>query len=841
MLPVLDGENISGFLKNNYGDEYLYEVNGSAFNKAGSEAVYQQHFGDKLFEKNSLFILLGTDSGLLPRYIEKRGVPEGSYYIFIELPRVLEKIEEVYPSGDFGKKIILTTFDQWQHRAIEIEFQNYVYLNNMFFFPSVGAEDANLEGYRDVGRDLLEELEKLRWMLTAELGNEIFNIRQLENLAENRLPAACLKGMFPGKTAIVLGGGPSLDDVLPWLGESRHREQVVVIAVSRIARRLIEVDITPDLLVSIDPNPISFDISKEMLLLWERTVFVHMHHVISGLAGQWRGRNLFLGRRFAWESTLNEGILSTPGPTVTNTAIALAVEMGFAQLLLAGVDLCFSQSGCTHAKGSDESKSGPQLGRGQLWVETNGGNMAETTPDLHFAITQIETQAAQAAGRGCRLVNVGRDAAKVPGVSFLAIDETEIDPLQQPAFEVMIDQLPPDDREARTRFYREALAELERAIGSFKEVEGLADDALQANAAFSDRNTNGSLRLKHKARLDEIDSQLKNNFPDFEMLFKQFGIRGFLKMTHVDQDKDWDQEEIEKLSRIYYEAYRDSAARLLEITESARKRLLTRLEEEGNAPDFETLCEQWETDAQPGRALVWVTRHPGWQLPVSVGERLADLENKFQAILDNHETLHLKRAQVWSGFGQVRGKLRQLFKLGQQDHLEKLLGCLEPLEDAEAQLLFHLGRGYLAELEGEVEKALGDYQALIEELFEDQANPILEDGLQRVLSLSLERRDTEHALLAAKCLSGVSPIYLPHYAELLRLLGATCEALDVYADYLAKVPDDIVVMLKLGRLYLELGLGEGAQLMFDAVLEKDPENQAATNLLACVDGGRMQG
>lgn len=828
------------FLTNRYGDNYLHEVNGSAFCKAGSEAVYSQHFGDKIFEKNALFIMLGTDSGLLPKYIEKRGVPEGSHYIFVELPSVLEKIQEIFPPGGFDKKIILTTFDQWQHRAIEIEFQNYVYLNNMFFFPSVGAEDANLEGYRDVGGELLEELEKLRWMLTAELGNEIFNIRQLENLAENRLPATCLKGMFPGKTAIVLGGGPSLDDALPWLRESSQREQVVVIAVSRIARRLVEVGITPDILVSIDPNPISFDISKEMLLLWERTVFVHMHHVISALAGQWRGRNLFLGRRFAWESTLNEGILSTPGPTVTNTAIALAVEMGFAHLLLAGVDLCFSQSGCTHAKGSDESQSGPQLGRGQLWVETNGGNMAETTPDLHFAITQIEAQAEHAAGRGCRLVNVGRDAAKVPGVLFLAIDAVEIDPLPRSAFEVMIDQLPPDDGEARMRFYREALSELERAIACFKEVEGLADEALKANAAFSDRNTKGRLRLKHKARLDEIDAQLKNSFPDFEMLFKQFGIRGFLKMTHGDQDRDWDQEDIEKLSRIYYEAYRDSAVRLLDITENGRKRLLTRIEEEGDTPDFDALCEQWEKDAQPGRALVWVTRHPGRHLPVAVRERMVDLEHKFQAILDNHDTLHLKRAQVWSGFGQVRGKLRQLFKLGQQAHLEKLLGCLEPLEDAEAQLLFHLAQGYLAELEGDVEKALGEYHALVEELVEDQSNPILEDGLQRVLSLSLERRDTEHALLAAKCLSGISPIYLPHYAELLRLLGATCEALDVYADYLEKVPDDIVVMFKLGRLYLELGLGEGAQLMFNAVLEKDPENQAAINLLESVDGGRMQ-
>ncbi len=104
--------------------------------------------------------------------------------------------------------------------------------------------------------------------------------------------------------------------------------------------------------------------------------------------------------------------------------------------------------------------------------------------------------------------------------------------------------------------------------------------------------------------------------------------------------------------------------------------------------------------------------------------------------------------------------------------------------------------------------------------------------MHRVLSISLDRSDAEHALLAARCLSGMSPVYLPCYADLLRLVGAKNEALDIYADYLEKVPDDLVVMLKLGRFYLELGIEEGARLMFDTVLEKDPANQAATSLLS---------
>ena len=48
-------------------------------------------------------------------------------------------------------------------------------------------------------------------------------------------------------------------------------------------------------------------------------------------------------------------------------------------------------------------------------------------------------------------------------------------------------------------------------------------------------------------------------------LTEKFGIKNFLKITQGDQDRDWDQDDVERLGRIYYEAYRDSAERLLNI------------------------------------------------------------------------------------------------------------------------------------------------------------------------------------------------------------------------------------------------------------------------------------
>ena len=44
------------------------------------------------------------------------------------------------------------------------------------------------------------------------------------------------------------------------------------------------------------------------------------------------------------------------------------------------------------------------------------------------------------------------------------------------------------------------------------------------------------------------------------------------------------------------------------------------------------------------------------------------------------------------------------------------------------------------------------------------------------------------------------------------------------------------VMMKMGQLYLELGVADGARLMFESVLAEDPGNSAAQKLLSDLDG-----
>ena len=170
---------------------------------------------------------------------------------------------------------------------------------------------------------------------------EMFIQARLRNLAENLIPATILKQKFVGKSCIMLGGGTFLDISIDWI--KANAERLVIIAASRVVGKLNRLNIKVDIVVSVGPQSPSFDVNKDFMQLERDVLLNNSYHVAPQIMGQWRGISLYIGTRLPWNTDSDEDNIKTIGPTVTNTAIEIATEMGFKQVILCGVDFCHSQ------------------------------------------------------------------------------------------------------------------------------------------------------------------------------------------------------------------------------------------------------------------------------------------------------------------------------------------------------------------------------------------------------------------------------------------------------------------------------------------------------------------
>ena len=824
LLPDLDSAE-SRFLTNRFGESYLYAINRDAFNKIGSQAVFQQQLPDTVWEKDRLHIIIGTDSGLLIRHIQDRGVAPGSRFIFIEQAEVIEPVRQHINDLPAEPRITLTSPEFWQQAAQAADIDTYVYLDRIQLLKSVGATDAYLRGYRDLHTSVEGDLKSWIWALRSQLASSSFIQCQLDNLAENRLPATRLKDGFSGHTAVLLAGGPSLDDILPWVRQ--HRDKLLLVAVSRIARRLLEEGVQPDIVCTIDPTRLSFDISREMLNFDpQQVLLVNAYHTHPPLLSQWRGDSLFLGPTFPWPAKTQDDNLPVTGPTVSNTAIALLMEMGVAQIIFAGLDLCTRPDGTRYAAGSNESQAGHSLGMVGLRVPTNAGGISDTSEDFMQSIHDIGRQAISARKQGIRLINPSPHAARITGIDYLLLEEIDLPPAPQNIRRQITALLPANNRQARLDHYHQSERELRRIENQLRKIRTLSLAALRYNDGLFGRNGMAQ-NFKYKHKMDRVEKHLNRDFPQLSELVKRFGIRQFLRVLRTDEEREWSDEEVEETGRTYYESYHDGADRLLGLIKDALVRLHSRIAEEDEAVDLDALAGQWRADEAPGRGRVWHHHHPQATL-MEQGQAILDrLAAEFDARIKQQDTPHMARCRQQAGLKNVASKAALLFRQGDHEGLRNLAEALGQLDSPEARELRHFALGQLAEGEGRNDDALQAYQQI-------GAGALLEDALSRISSLCLARDDFDNARLAFDCLSQISPGYLPQYAELMRITGRMDEAAELYTRYLEQVPEDLSTMLRLGRLYQENGVIDGARWAFNYVLERDPDNRAAHSLRAAL-------
>jgi len=194
------------------------------------------------------------------------------------------------------------------------------------------------------------------------------------------------KGLKPDIPAVVVGSGPSLEFLLPYL--KRYADRLFIISCGTALGILQKHAIKPDLHANIERTELPYEVAvkstsedfrKGIPFLGANNNYPPFFEIFGKSA-------MFLKAGDAGADLFPQEKLYYVNPTVTNTGLALAFYLGFRRVYLFGVDLAF-RGKKHHAEGSAYDtllKDMEKLLKGEIEVEGNFGEKLTTT-SIFFA------------------------------------------------------------------------------------------------------------------------------------------------------------------------------------------------------------------------------------------------------------------------------------------------------------------------------------------------------------------------------------------------------------------------------------------------------------------------
>ncbi|MEH6733308.1 MAG: 6-hydroxymethylpterin diphosphokinase MptE-like protein [Shewanella sp.] len=794
-----------------FNEHYFPAINHNQFETLDSTSTFKQRFPE--FDlTNTLHIIIGLDSGLLANYVMDMSLPSGSKFVFVELEDVTQVLNIDIPYSQ-QKDIFICHFDQLDNLLEDPILQIYFEKFHCRVSHSIGAVASHLEGYSILKSMVPISLKKASMKLTNILSMQKFMTKQLHNIADNQIAAkSVLSGYdFSSMTCIVVAGGPSLDEQIEWIKYNQNR--LFIIAISRVAGKLVNVGITPHIIITIDPLPLSLSVSRGLLPLADRIIMINAYHAAPEIVGQWAGIKCYLGQKLPW---VEEDNYHSFGPTVTNTAVNLAITLNFERVLLSGVDLCFSLEGQTHAMGSLEAELNPvMLGHIGQWVETNDGQFAETTIQMYSALESLQVDIVEA--KQIQFINLAAQAAKIESVSYQSIETLTCEKLSLSAEDFF--------SHVKNRYLtlnmKERLQEDRNVVKNYQiKIEKIFQLILHANQLCNQLSLlqkDESKILKLNKQLSRIELKINNAESDVVKLIKTFGYVQFVGFLMVSKSSSiLTEHKVEQLS-VYYKCFESAIKLLLSYFKDSISRLDCRIQElDPNVP-LSTLSNDWLLANQPGRLFIWKAIHGIEDNSDELSQQLLTVFNTLTTSPDKHYQNGVKNR---SSLVSVKSKIEFLKSEKHIIGLELMVKNLTPFFErnvADSIPLYWFALSAKYESQGNIIAA----QKSILNILPEQRG-ITE--LKQIISTSLKMQDLCIALDAFENIALLTDSFMIKHARVLKLAGQVQAAVNVYLDYLDKYPEDAATWLSLGVYMLDINQLDAAKSSFLKSLEIEPDN-----------------
>ncbi|MDX1796507.1 MAG: 6-hydroxymethylpterin diphosphokinase MptE-like protein [Hydrogenovibrio sp.] len=819
-METIDTQNL---YTNAFGDHYFQEINQKAFDTVGATSTFNKVFNKTLDVDNMLFIIVGSDSGLLIPYLQKFHTGRGRQYIIMERPEIIEYIQK---NIEIDEDVIDLQPMEMDFGELSDLYTDHVSHNRYMLLRSL----AVIDGHSDLYTAHWEEsLDRYNIFASSESGyaiNNIFVDSQLRNLASNTTPLSSLGRSLEGMTSVIMGGGPSLDDSIDWIKENQNK--LVIFAAARIANRLKKEGIQPDFFVSVDPHEVSYDNSKQILQFDDSAILVHSNNANSKLISEWNGLHAYLGLMFPWVDTTHEQPenLTTVGPTVTNTMASVAGYLGSKQIIFSGVDFCYGENGKSYESESVESKTGKYLDTATNRVKTYSGRIAETTPSFANARQGMEELVAYSNEFfGSQFYTLSPETALMENVEYSETDKITLPETDKTSSITQIKDTLSFDLSSYKDHLKYAKSYCQEMRDLCKEVVKEAKNGkkiakmLFKNLDETDKLTQEIITTQQKT------NQIMGEHAEFVFNYSIKAYKDFMDPS-IKQD-DMTRDDIKNSFIHYFSGVINSAIPLRKSIETAITRLNHRINETKGAKSFAKLVEKWREYNEEGRPRVWLKMN-GLSLDDLTEEQQVEVNTLLEVFQEELHRTETKLSQQLKSQGDNIGALYERINRYFAEHrvyeLEDLINHIAEKDLPYSDDLCHIGTGYLYEL-----KEMPD--AAVEHFIQIQDHKLLLEGLKRVLNISLKKKDYENALNTLEVLTHYSDDFFVAYADIVAAMGDGPSAVEIYFHYLQQHDDDTATWIKVAKLLIHLKIYEEAINAIQKIRELEPNNPVADELM----------
>lgn len=318
--------------------------------------------------------------------------------------------------------VVMSFTDKSFEQSLQYKLRSFVGLNTeVIVHPEYVYSDRSVEVLRVV-RNKLQEVRidlNTRVLFTEKWYHESFlNALHLLNNSNRVVNIDNLKNRHKGEKALMIAGGPSLEEALPYLKEAQHAYYIV--AIGQTVKVLMDHEIIPDYVVSIDTevtNSYFFkDLDLEIPLIYPMQL---NHQIPMGTKG------ILIPYS---DSSLSHELLAysksrfTTTPTVALSAVSFMYFAGFDKIGLIGQDLALREGEYYSSSVKKASSNDGQLSSTLYEVSLNNGEVGKTTPVLASFLNGYKTFLSIFSDLSLKMINYARLGAVIENVPYQPLE-----------------------------------------------------------------------------------------------------------------------------------------------------------------------------------------------------------------------------------------------------------------------------------------------------------------------------------------------------------------------------------------------------------------------------------